>query len=95
MECNSGEAVKTGVMKGGGMGILMQAHLENEIEKREIKILNVTDLDEMSVSSFVIYRKSQTLSDNAQMFLQVLKSMHRKAKNVELLGHTSRSRQYR
>jgi DNA-binding transcriptional LysR family regulator len=75
MECSSGEAVKTGVMEGGGIGILMQAHLENEIRKREVKILKITGLDEMWVSSFVIYQKNKTLSENARMFLDMLKAM--------------------
>jgi DNA-binding transcriptional LysR family regulator len=73
MECSSGEAVKAGVLKGMGIGILMQAHLDNEIHKREIKILKIRDLKEMWVFSFVIYQKGKTLSDNAQVFLDILK----------------------
>jgi LysR family hydrogen peroxide-inducible transcriptional activator len=49
MECNSGEAVKAGVLRGMGIGILMQAHLGNELHKREVKILKIRDLEEMWV----------------------------------------------
>jgi len=73
MECNSGEAVKTAVMKGMGIGILMQAHLDNEIQKREVKILKFPGLKEMWVSSYVIHQKDKTLSDNAHIFLDMLK----------------------
>jgi DNA-binding transcriptional LysR family regulator len=73
MESNSGEAVKTAVLRGMGIGILMQAHLDNEVRKREVKILKIRNLKDMWVSSFVIYKKDRTLSDNARMFLDTLK----------------------
>lgn len=73
MESNSGEAVKTGVMRGVGIGILMQAHLDNEIQKREVKILKIRDLKEMWVSSYIIYQKDKMLSDKARMFLEMLR----------------------
>jgi DNA-binding transcriptional LysR family regulator len=90
MECSSGEAVKAGVMKGAGIGILMQDHLENEIQKREIKILNILDLDEMWVSSFIIYQTNKPLSDYAQAFLEMLNSMHTKLTKGRTGANTSR-----
>jgi len=51
----------------------MQAHLDNEIQKREVKILKIRDLKEMWVSSCVIYQKDKMLSDNARMFLDMLR----------------------
>jgi DNA-binding transcriptional LysR family regulator len=77
MECNSGEAVKTGVLRGMGIGILMQAHLGDELHKREVKILKIRDLEEMWVPSFVIFQKDKKLSDNARMFVDMLKQAPR------------------
>jgi DNA-binding transcriptional LysR family regulator len=73
MESNSGEAVKTAALKGMGIGILMQAHLDNEVRKREVKILKIRNLKEMWVSTFVIFKKDKRLSSNAQIFLDMLK----------------------
>ena len=72
MECNSGEAVKTAVMRGAAVGILMQSHLANEVRKRDVKVLEIRGLKEMSVSSCIIYQKGKTLSDNARAFLDIL-----------------------
>ena len=73
MESNSGEAVKTAVLRGVGIGILMQAHLDNEVRKREVKVLKIRNLKDMWVSSFVIYKKDKMLSDYARMFLDMLR----------------------
>ena len=77
MECNSAEAVKAGVLGGLGIGILMQAHLDNELQKREVKILTIRDLKEMWVPSFIVFRKDRPLSDNAQTFADMLRKSAR------------------
>lgn len=50
----------------------MQSHLANEVRKRDVQILEIRDLKEMSVSSCIIYQKGKTLSDNARAFLDIL-----------------------
>ena len=77
MECNSGDAVKAAVLKGAGIGILMQTHIENEIRSGEIQLVKIPDSKEMRVTSFVISQKDKTLSDNAQQFLDLLKRSSR------------------
>ena len=47
--------------------------VDNEVRKREVKILKIRNLKDMWVSSFVIYKKDRTLSDNAHMFLDTLR----------------------
>jgi len=73
MECNSSEAVKAAVMRGAGIGILMDAHLDDEIRRREVKILKIRDIKDLKINSFCIYQKGKPLSDNAQDFLDLLR----------------------
>jgi len=73
MECSSGEAVKASVMGGAGIGILMLGHLRVEIRTREVKILTVRGLGDSKINSFIISRKHNPISDNAQDFLELLK----------------------
>jgi len=73
MECSSGEAVKASVMGGAGIGILMQGHLPDEIRRREVKILRIRDFKDLTISSFIIYQKGKTLSDDSQDFVNFLR----------------------
>jgi DNA-binding transcriptional LysR family regulator len=73
MECSSGEAVMAAVIRGVGIGILMQAHLNDEIRRGEVKILQVSDINDLRITSFVIYQKDKALSVAAREFLDVLK----------------------
>ena len=73
MECSSGEAVKAAVMRGAGIGILMQGHLLDEMRRDEVKILKISDVNDLRIPSFVIYQKDKVLSKYAQEFLDLLK----------------------
>jgi DNA-binding transcriptional LysR family regulator len=84
MECSSSEAVKAAVMRGLGLGILIQAHLENEIRRGEVKILKISECDDFLVPSFVIYQKDKPLSDNAKEFLRLLKRSARLSAQREI-----------
>jgi DNA-binding transcriptional LysR family regulator len=77
MECSSGEAVKAAVMRGSGIGILMQGHLLDEIRRDEVKILKISDVNDLQIPSFVIYQKDKALSEHAQEFLDLLKRSER------------------
>ena len=72
MECSSGEAAKAVILRGAGIGILMEAHLDEEIHRREVKILRIRDVQDLKINSFVIYRKDKPLSYNVQDFLDLI-----------------------
>lgn len=72
MECNSAEAVKTAVLKGLGIGVLMKAHLDREIRSRELRVLRVAGLENIANLSLVCYRKDKPLGANAREFLELL-----------------------
>ncbi len=76
MECSSGEAAKAVILRGAGIGILMEAHLDEEIHRREVKILRIRDVQDLKINSFVIYRKDKPLSYNVQDFLDLIKKRY-------------------
>jgi hypothetical protein len=78
MECESAEAVKLAVMKCLGVGVLYRDHLKNEVRRGDLKILSIIDLKKIEIESFVVYKKDQPLSANAQEFLGLLHKSQRK-----------------
>ena len=78
MECESAEAVKLAVMKSLGVGVLYRDHLKMEVSRGDLKILSITDLKKIEIESFVVYKKDQPLSPNAQEFLGLLRKSQRK-----------------
>lgn len=74
MECNSAEAVKSAVMERMGVGILMAAHLSQEIRRGVLKIVSVKDLETLANQSLLIYRQEDQLSPKAREFLEMLRS---------------------
>jgi DNA-binding transcriptional LysR family regulator len=78
MECESAEAVKLAVMNCLGVGVLYRDHFKNEIRRGDLKILSITDLKKIEIESFVVYKKDQPLSPNAQEFLGLLHKSQRK-----------------
>lgn len=69
---DSADGVKVAVRKNTGVGLLYKNTIKHEAEKREFKILNIKDL-KLSVNSFIMYHKNRLLSDNATLFLELLR----------------------
>ena len=74
MECNSAEAVKSAVMERMGVGVLMTAHLSQEVRRGVLKIVNVKDLATLANQSLLIYRQEEKLSPKAHEFLEMLRA---------------------
>jgi molybdate transport repressor ModE-like protein len=74
MECNSAEAVKSAVMERMGVGVLMAAHLSQEVRRGALKIVNVKDLETLANQSMLIYQQEEKLSPRAREFLAILRS---------------------
>ena len=72
MECESAEAIKTAAVKGQGLGILYQDHVEAEVRRGQLKIVKASGLRRVETQSFVVYPKDKTLSQNALDFLAML-----------------------
>ena len=78
MECESAEAVKLAVMKTLGVGVLYRDHLKAEVRRGDLKILSIRNLKKLEIESFVVYKKDQPLSANAQEFLGLLRKSRRR-----------------
>ena len=72
MECESGQAIMTAVMKGMGIGILYRDQVESELEAGSLKTLRIAGLKRINGKSFIVYRKGRPLSHNALDYLALL-----------------------
>jgi DNA-binding transcriptional LysR family regulator len=72
MKSDSAQGVKVAVAQGVGVGLLYRSHVEQEIRKGELKVLNVPGLKK-HIQSFIIYKAERPLSPAAQEFLELLR----------------------
>ena len=77
MECNSADSVKSAVLSGAGVGVLMEAHLHQEIRRGELTAIRIKGLESLDNQSFVIYPKDRNLSPAARDFLALLQGSFR------------------
>jgi DNA-binding transcriptional LysR family regulator len=67
------EAVKTAVRGGMGVGLLFRSRLESELARGEVRIIDVPDLRNIKLKSFIVYGKRPRQSANVLKFLQILR----------------------
>jgi DNA-binding transcriptional LysR family regulator len=72
MKCDSAEGVKVAVVQGLGVGLLYRSHVEKEIRRGELKVLNVPGLKQ-HIQSFIIYKAERPISSAAHEFLKLLR----------------------
>jgi DNA-binding transcriptional LysR family regulator len=72
MKCDSAQGVKVAVAQGLGVGLLYRSHVEQEIRRGELKVLNVPRL-KMHIQSFIIYKAERPISSAAHDFLELLR----------------------
>ncbi len=70
--CESSDALKAAVKTGMGIGIIYRDLVQPETNRKELKAIPVEGLV-MRSQSYVVYRKDQQLSDNAKIFLTLLR----------------------
>jgi LysR family transcriptional regulator, low CO2-responsive transcriptional regulator len=73
VECDLSEAVKAAVQRELGVGILYRETVEVDLKSRDLKILDVPELERIRTKSFIIYNKCTPLSGVAQAFLHALR----------------------
>jgi DNA-binding transcriptional LysR family regulator len=88
MKCDSAQGVKVAVAKGLGVGLLYRNHVEQEIRRGELKVLNIPGL-KMHIQSFIIYKAGKykagkPLSLAAQAFLELLRQSRDNPKNNKI-----------
>jgi DNA-binding transcriptional LysR family regulator len=86
MECDSGEAIKIAAMKGMGLGILYQDHVDAEIKSGKLKIIRIAGLKRIHSKSFIIYRKDKPLSRTRQISWRYCENRRRNLVGPERLN---------
>jgi DNA-binding transcriptional LysR family regulator len=80
MKSDSAQGVKVAVAQGLGVGLLYRSHVEQEIRRGELKVLNVPGL-KTHIQSFIIDKAGKLLSPAAQAFLELLRQSRDNPKN--------------
>jgi DNA-binding transcriptional LysR family regulator len=75
LRCQSPDGVKAAVRRKMGVGILFSNQVEEEVKRKDFKVLKIADLPKLVGHSYIVHSKSKPLSSAANDFLTVLQSM--------------------
>ena len=73
LQCEVSGAVKAAVRMGMGVGILYRTAVASRVAKGNLKVINVPELKQLGIKSFVAYDKRKPLAPMAQEFLRILR----------------------
>lgn len=79
LECGAADAVKAAVIKGLGVGLLFRSRIEKDIERGDLELITVPELQRLSRKSFIVYQKQEGLSKAGLDFLADLRRQTRTA----------------
>jgi DNA-binding transcriptional LysR family regulator len=80
LRCASPDAVKAAVRKKMGVGILFHNRIEEEVRRKDLKVLKVAGLPRVIGNSYIVYDKTKPLSGPASEFLALLRDMKSRQK---------------
>jgi DNA-binding transcriptional LysR family regulator len=69
------DAVKVAVQQELGVGLLFRSRIKADIEKGDVRVIEVSELRELTHKSLIIYRKQNSPSPMTQEFIQILRGM--------------------
>jgi DNA-binding transcriptional LysR family regulator len=72
LRCEALTSVKAAVRMGMGVGILYRNAVASGVARGNLKLLNVPELTQMGIQSFIIFNKRKPLAPMAQEFLRIL-----------------------
>jgi hypothetical protein len=73
LRCEASEAVKAAVRLGLGIGILYENAIASRLSTGNLKLVNVPELKQLGIQSFIVYNGRKPLSPIAQDFLALLR----------------------
>ena len=73
LRCEVSGAVKAAVRMGMGVGILYRNAVASRVNKGSLRLINVPELKQMGINSFLIYDKSKPLTPMAREFRQIVR----------------------
>ena len=72
LRCEASLSVKEAVRMGMGVGILYESAVASRVAQGNLRLINVPELKQMGIQSFVIFDKRKPLAPMAEEFLQIL-----------------------
>ena len=75
LRCASPDAVKTAVRKKMGLGILFHDLIDEDIRRKNFKVLRFAGMPRVSGNSYIVYDKAKPLNRPAASFLALLREM--------------------
>jgi len=72
MRCEASASVEAAVLMGMGVGILYRNAVAGQAARGNLKFINVPELKNMGITSFIIYDKRKPLAPITQEFLQAM-----------------------
>jgi DNA-binding transcriptional LysR family regulator len=72
MQCDVSGAVKAAVRMGMGVGVLYRNAVASRVARGNLKLIDVPELKQMGMKSFIVYDQRRSLTSIAQQFLQVI-----------------------
>jgi DNA-binding transcriptional LysR family regulator len=73
LRCELSSTVKAAVRMGMGVGILYRNAVASRVAKGTLRIVNVPELKQMGINSFLIYDKRKPLTPMAREFCQIVR----------------------
>ena len=80
LRCASPDGVKAAVRKKMGIGILFYDQIEEEVGRKDFKILKISGLPRLVGKSYIVYHKTESLMGPASEFLALLRDMKSRQK---------------
>jgi DNA-binding transcriptional LysR family regulator len=75
LRCATPDAVKAAVRNKMGVGILFRNMIEEEVRRRQFKILRINGLPSLAGNTFIVFDKRKALSPAAAEFLELLREL--------------------
>ncbi len=72
--CTSVETIKNALKKGQGFSVLSIMAVKDEIERNELKAIEVTDIENLSRDLCLIYHKNKFLNEEINYFIDLCKN---------------------
>jgi DNA-binding transcriptional LysR family regulator len=88
LRCELSSTVKAAVRMGMGVGILYRNAIAGRVARGNLKVINVPELKELGIKSFIAYDKRKPLTPMAQDFFQMLLEKRDSASDID--GKTTR-----
>jgi DNA-binding transcriptional LysR family regulator len=79
IRCESPDAIKNLVRKGGGVGLIYKSLIEEEARRGEFKILKLKEID-LTVISYLVYSRQRPLSSIGAEFVTLLREFRDKSR---------------